>query len=465
MVVDGTQKNKRVQREARQPKDPNLRYKMYTFRLYPTVKQVRTLEWTLRRCAELYNACLEERTAAYQMCRISVSYEMQSEQLPELKVLRPEYREIHSQVLQDVLKRLEKAMQDFFRRIREGQTPGRPRYKSASRYHSFTYPQGGYEIIGQPEHLEKNQKKTCRLALSKIGHIKMVLHRPITGTIKTCTISRDGDHWYAHLSVEQVFDPTLAFHPSTEEVGIDVGIKTYAVLSNGQQIENPRLSRCTEKRIKQAHRKMHHRKKGSHRRNRAKKELIRLYCKTGHRRHDFLHKQSRRLVEQYGTLVFEDLRITNMTARPKPKKDEVSGTYLPNGAAAKSGLNKSINDAAWGSFMRLCASKAEEAGCTVAKVPPYNTTQDCSGCGIRVPKDLSVRWHSCPACGTELDRDENAALNILKRYHEHKELTSEKKKKTPRTSKKPTALVGAGSVPQEPASRVEGRAPCRSPQL
>jgi putative transposase len=154
-----------------------------------------------------------------------------------------------------------------------------------------------------------------------------------------------------------------------------------------------------------------------------------------------------------------------MTARPKPKKDEVSGTYLPNGAAAKSGLNKSINDAAWGSFMRLCASKAEEAGCTVAKVPPYNTTQDCSGCGIRVPKDLSVRWHSCPACGTELDRDENAALNILKRYHEHNELTSEKKKKTPRTSKKPTALVGAGSVPQEPASRVEGRAPCRSPQL
>jgi putative transposase len=465
MVVYRTQKKKSTQREERQPKDPNLRYKMYTFRLSPTVKQVRTLEWTLRRCAELYNACLEERTAAYQMCGISVSYDMQSAQLPELKVLRPEYREIHSQVLQDVLKRLEKAMQAFFRRIREGQTAGRPRYKSSSRYHSFTYPQGGYEIIGQPEHLEKNQKKICRLALSKIGHIKMVLHRPITGTVKTCTISRDGDHWYAHLSVEQVFDPTLAFHPSTEEVGIDVGVKTYAVLSNGTSIANPRLYRRSEKRIKQAHRKIHQRKKGSHRRDRAKQALARLSRKIRQRRVDFLHKQARRLVQQYGVVVFEDLQITNMTARPKPKYDEVSGTYLPNGAAAKSGLNKSINDAAWGSFMRLCASKAEEAGCTVVKVPPHNTTQDCSGCGIRVPKDLSMRWHSCPECGMELDRDENAAKNILKRYHEHKELASEKKKKTPRTSKKAMTLTGAGSVPQEPASHVEGRAPCRSPQL
>ncbi len=251
-------------RTPKSPHDPYLRHKMYKFRLYPTVKQVDTLEWTLRRCAELYNAGLEERTAAYQMCGVSIFYEMQADQLPEIKVLREEYRGIHSQVLQDVLKRLEKAMQGFFRRVDQGQTPGYPRYKSGSRYQSFTYPQGGYEIIGSPAHLEKNQKKTCRLALSKIGHIKMVMHRSIKGMIKTCSIKHEGDHWHAILSVEHTFDPTMAFHPSTDEAGIDVGLKSYAVLSNGQQIENPRLYRRREYQIKHAHRKLHRRSEVLH---------------------------------------------------------------------------------------------------------------------------------------------------------------------------------------------------------
>jgi putative transposase len=179
----------RKEREPRPPKNPNLRHKMYKYRLYPTQKQIATLEWILRRSKELYNAALEERTAAYKMCGISVTYQMQADQLPEIKEeIRPEYQGIYSQVLQDVLKRIDKAMQAFFRRVCEGQTPGYPRYKSTSRYHSFTYPQGGYDIIGKPEHLEKNETKTCRLALSKIGHIKMVMHRTMKGKIKTCSI-------------------------------------------------------------------------------------------------------------------------------------------------------------------------------------------------------------------------------------------------------------------------------------
>jgi putative transposase len=433
---------------------------MYKYRLYPTQKQIGTLEWILRRSKELYNSALEERTAAYKMCGVSVSYQMQADQLPEIKEERPEYQEIYSQILQDVLKRIDKAMQNFFRRVREGQTPGYPRFKSNSRYHSFTYPQGGYDIIGKPEHLKKNETKTCRLALSKIGQIKMVMHRTIKGKIKTCTIRRDGDQWYACLSVEYEFDPTIAFHPSTEAVGIDVGLKRYAVLSNGAVINNPRIYRRTEQKIKDAHQKLARRNRGSHRRHRAKNELSRLYRKTRHRRQDFLHKASRQLVNQYGTLVFEDLQIANMVARPKPKQDEETGKYLPNGAAAKSGLNKSILDTAWGTFTRLCASKAEEAGCTVAKVSPQNTTQACSGCGVIVPKDLSIRWHSCPECGTELDRDENAARNILEKYRQQQMV-----RKKQCLLKKKKQSTGAGRAPQEPAPRVERRASCRSPRL
>ena len=450
-------------REPRPKKDPALRNKMYKYRLYPTRKQADTLEWILRRCKEIYNAALQERTEAYRMCGVSVTYDMQAAQLPVIKEDRPEFQAIYSQVLQDVLQRMKKAMDTFFRRVTNGETPGYPRYKSNSRYHSFTYPQGGYDILGVPSSLKKNGKKTGKLALSKIGHIKMVVHRPIKGTIKTCTINHEGDQWYACLSVDYRFDASQAFHPSTEQVGIDVGITNYAVLSNGEVIENPRISRATEEKIKAAHRQLAPRKQGSHRCNRAKRELTRLYRKTRHRRQDFLHKAARRLVNQYGTLVFEDLQIMNMSARPQPKKDEATGAFLPNGAAAKGGLNKSIRDAAWGTFTRLCASKAEEAGCTVAKVAPHHTSQICSGCGAMVPKDLSVRWHSCPTCRAELDRDENAARTILARYLHPETPLVHPKKKASRRSK--NASDGAGRVPQEFEVVQATPDSCRSPQL
>jgi putative transposase len=373
----------------------------------PTNKQIGTLEWTLRRCKELYNAALAERREAYLACGLSVSYRMQADQLPEIKQVREEYLDIHSQVQQDVLKRVDKAMQAFFRRVMHGETPGYPRFKSGDRYDSFTYPQGGYAITGN------------RLHLSKIGHIKIKLHREIKGKVKTCTIKREGEQWYVVFTSEYEFDAAATFHPSAEAIGIDLGIHSFAVLSDGTYIENPRFYRHTEAKIKAAHQKIHRRKKGSHRRARAKQEVSRLYRKVRNRRRDFLHQASHKLVKRYGMLVFEDLPIENMTARPEPKRDE-SGNYLPNGAAAKGGLNKSILDAGWGQFVTLCSRKAEEAGGTVILVPPNDTSQQCSGCQRIVPKDLSARWHSCPHCGTELDRDHNAALNILRRYREQK---------------------------------------------
>jgi putative transposase len=282
---------------------------------------------------------------------------MQADQLQEIKQLREEYKDIHSQVQQDVLKRLDKAFDAFFRRLKQGATPGYPRFKSGERYHSFTYPQDGYEIIGN------------RLRLSKIGHIKIKRHREIRGKIKTCTIKREGDQWFAIFAAEYELDPSRLFHPCQEEVGIDLGVKSFAVLSTGETIANPRYYRHAEEQIQAAHQKLHRRKKGSRRRERAKKALSRVYRKVRNRRQDFLHKESRKLVNKSGTLVFEDLHITNMTARPQPKQDE-QGTYLPNGAAAKSGLNKSIQDAGWGQFVALCSHKAEEAGGQVVKVPP-----------------------------------------------------------------------------------------------
>src|SRR6266705_3280900 len=389
-------------KERKPKKNPNLGNKAHKFRIYPTQKQIGKMEWILRRCKELYNAALEERREAYRLNGVSVSYNMQANQLPAIKELREEYQDIHSQVQQDVLKRLDKAMQAFFRRVMNGEKPGYPRFKSADRYDSFTYPQGGYEII----------KK--RLHLSKIGHIKIKLHREMKGTIKTCTIKREGDQWYAVLITEYEFDLSMTFHPSEEEVGIDLGINSFAALSDGTFIENPHVYRTAEEEIKAAHKKIARRKKGSHRRNRAKKELSRLYRKARNRRKDFLHKQSKKLVKSHRTLVFEELQIENMTKRPKPKQDEETGHYLPNGAAAKGGLNKSILDAGWGAFVGMCSVKAAWAGRTLIKVNPQFTSQVCSGCGQVRTKDLSERWHTCD-CGTELDRDVNAAINILAR--------------------------------------------------
>src|SRR6266567_6118972 len=187
-------------KRLKKPKNPNVRYKAYKYRIYPTKKQIGTLEWTLRRCKELYNAALQERREAYHMCGVSVSYGMQADQLPALKQLREEYQDIHSQVQQEVLKRLDKAFEAFFRRVKHGEEPGYPRFKNADRYTSFTYPQGGYEIIGN------------RLHLSKIGHIKITLHRPLKGKIKTATIKREGEQWYAVFSTAYELDPKMTFH-------------------------------------------------------------------------------------------------------------------------------------------------------------------------------------------------------------------------------------------------------------
>ncbi len=381
----------------------------YKLRLYPNKQQEEKLFWTLNRCRELYNAALSERKDAYRMAGKSISYYEQKRDLPEIKEIRPEYNDIYSQVLQDVLLRLKRAFDNFFRRVNEGETPGYPRFQGRNRYDSFTYPQSGIAL---------EEKK---ITLSKIGTLRVKVHRKVEGTIKTCTMKHEAGQWYVILSCEMKQPEPLPV--SHEDVGIDLGITHFAALSNGEFLESPRHYRKAEKKLKKLQEALSRKKRGSHRRARAVKAVAKAHRKVRNQRRDFAHKATRKLVNRYQVIVLEELQTKNLVKRPKPKQDEETGHYLPNGAAAKGGLNKSISDAGWGMFTEMLQVKAASAGRVVAFVNPKYTSQICSKCGVISPKTLEERWYSC-ACGCELDRDTNAAKNVLTKH------------------------AGAGSVPQ-----------------
>jgi len=385
------------------------------YRLYPTRKQAEKLQLTLDRTRELYNAALQERRDAYEIIKRrpdfydaqarkqaiqahNITYYSQANQLPEIKDIRQEYRDIHSQVLQDVLRKADKTFKAFFARCKRGDTPGFPRYKGRDRYNSFTYPQGGYSLTHD-----------SRVCLSKIGSIKVKLHRPLEGKVKTCSITREGTCWYVVFACEVEAE---LLPVSDGSVGIDLGLLHFATLSTGETIENPRYFRKGEKKREKLQQSLSRKKRGSRRRKKAVKQVAKAHRKVRNQRADFLHKESRQLVNTYGLMVFEELQPANMSRRARPKQDE-NGKYLPNGASAKSGVNKSIQDAGWNQFVQYCSYKAANAGRIVLTVNPRYTSQVCSGCGTVKKKELSERWHSCE-CGTELDRDHNAALNILR---------------------------------------------------
>ena len=382
--------------------------KAFKYRLYPTRKQRDTLQWTLDRTRELYNAALTERREAWRMSKLSISYHDQSVQLPELKELRPEYGEIYSQVLQDTLKRVDKAFKAFFKRCKQGKTPGFPRFQGYDRYDSFTYPQIE-KLKGKPTGAIENGK----VVLPKIGHIKIKQHRPLEGKVKTATIKREGDSWYVIFVCEVQEQKKL---PYTDlAIGIDMGLKHFMTDSNGDTVDNPRYFRKSHGRLKKLQQRLSKTKKKSNRLRSAVKLVAKAHKKIKNQRQDFHHKQARILVDTFETIVFEDLSLHHMVKRPKPKQDE-NGNYLPNGASSKAGLNKSILDAGWGAFIELVKHKAAWAGVTVSEVNPHKTSQICSACHKEGEhKDLSIRTHVCIHCGVVLDRDHNAAINILDR--------------------------------------------------
>jgi putative transposase len=385
--------------------------KSYKFRIYPNKATAEKLQWVLDRCREVYNAALSERKDAYKYAGKSISVYEQKRDLVEIKeIIRPEYQEIGSHVLQDVLFRLNKAYERFFARVKNGEKPGYPRFQGYGRYTSFSYPDtAGWRLDQLTRPPDKKGMVRVNLKLTKIGTTKLHLHRDLLGTVKTLTIKREGEHWYAVFSCETKEPEKLPVN--YEDVGIDLGITHFAALSTGEFIDNPRHYRRAEKKLNILQQALSRKKRGSHRRVKAVKAVARAHRKVRNQRADFLHKQSHALVNRFQIIVFEDLRTANLIKRPKPKQDE-EGKYLPNGAVAKAGLNKSISDAGWSQFVGYCTYKAVWARRTVLQINPKYTSQVCSGCGVVRKKELGERWHSCE-CGCELDRDTNAAVNIL----------------------------------------------------
>ena len=357
--------------------------KAYRYRIYPTKKQVHVLQEQLALCVELYNAALQERRDAWRMCGKSITFTQQSAQLPHIKQVRPEYEGIYSQVLQDVLHRVDKAFKAFFRRVKAGQTPGYPRFKSRSRYGSLTYPQFGFGLDEQ-----------SKLSLAKVGHLKLVMHRPFKGIVKTATITQSATgKWYVSFSCDEVEPDILP--PSELQAGIDVGLSTFAYLSTGEQIENPRFFRVEEKSLARVQRRLSKSKKGTKEHAKRRKVVARVHERIGWRRENFVQQETRKLINRYGLIAVEALVVRNMIKNPR--------------------LAKSISDAAWSSFFTHLFSKAEEAARTVVRVQPAYTSQTCSGCGCCQEILLSVRVYECPHCGLSMDRDHNASVNILQK--------------------------------------------------
>ena len=353
--------------------------KTYRYRMYPTKKQLKALQATLEECRWLYNNTLACRKDAWEQEQRTVSYYESKARIPLLKAERPSIKSVHSQVLQNVTERVELAFQAFFRRCKTGEDPGYPRFKSKGRYDSFTFTQSGFSLT--------HDNRVC---LSKVGSIKLVYHRPIKGKIKTLTIHRSSTgKWYACFSVE-CKPERLPDNP--QQVGIDVGLKTFATLSNGAEIKNPRFFRKEEKALAKAQRKHSKLAKETPERRKHRKVVARVHERIVFRRENFTHQESRTIVNSFGVICVEDLPVNRMTHNHC--------------------LAKSIADASWSAFFAQLGCKAEEAGRQFVKVNPAYTSQTCSRCGHRQPMPLDVRVFACPCCHAQLDRDLNAALNI-----------------------------------------------------
>src|SRR5262249_39575078 len=266
----------------------------------PTLEQEQAMAFVVRRCRELYNAALQERRDAWQKCGVSMTLASQSAQLPAIKEVRPEYRDLHSQVLQDVLTRLDRAFQAFFRRVKAGEKPGYPRFQGSNRYNAFTYKQ-----FGNGATLDNGF-----LVLSKLGRIAVRWSRPLEGTPKTVMIRREADGWYACFSCAEV--PTQPPAPTGQETGIDVGLASFATLADGTMIHNPRCYRKAEAYLRRCQRRVARRKKGSNRRKKAINLLAKAHQKVKLQRQDFQHKAAHTLVAPYDTICYEDLQTANM---------------------------------------------------------------------------------------------------------------------------------------------------------
>ena len=342
------------------------------------------------------------------MGRQRVTFNSQDVQLKEIRADDPErYGRWSFNCERAAIRRLDRAFQGFFRRVKTGHKPGYPRFKGRGWWDSIEWSDkdgARWDSIPHP--------KITRVYLKGIGHVRVHQHRLVKGRVKTITAKREGDRWYVVLSCDDV--PAEPLAPTNSTVGIDLGLVSFLTTSDGTHIANPRHLAANTERLTAAQRALSRKKRGSGRREKAVRKIARLHGKVRRQRLDHAHKTALMLVREYDSIVHEKLQIANMTSRPKPRPDS-NGGYEPNGATAKSSLNKSIHDAGRGIFLRILSAKAESAGRHVIAVDPRHTSQRCAHCGhIAAGNRVTQAQFRCLACGHQAHADVNAARNILR---------------------------------------------------
>ena len=346
------------------------------------------MNMTLEALRHAYNSLLNERKFLYETTGKGISQYAQEKYFADWRKQFPELAEVHSHLLQNAALRVNRAYAGFFRRVKAGDMPGFPRFKGIGQYDSLGFKEFGNGV----------SFKHGNLYVSKIGEIKGKFHRKLEGTPKTATLRRHGNKWFVCITCE-VCPESLT--PCSDAVGLDAGLNFFLALSNGEFVDNPRFFRKDEKALAKVGRKQAKTKKGSRERRKANKVLSRIHERIRNRRHDFVHQTARRIVNRFGIIAVEKLNV--------------------KGIVKNHCLAKSISDASWSMFRTVLTSKAESADCDadgtalrkVIAVNPAFTSQDCHVCGYRAKKKLSERWHFCPNCSASLDRDTNAAINIL----------------------------------------------------
>ena len=351
----------------------------FKYRLFPSKSQRRALEATLSACRLLYNTALCERRDAWKKQNISVSYYDQAPQLKHNLLFETTGVRVYSQVQQNVLRRCDMAFQSFYRRCKRGKTAGYPRFQGYRRYNSFTYPQSGFSVSDDN-----------RVSLSGIGSVHCKMHRSMHGTIKTLTITREDDKWFACFACE-VATTSKAIHRD-RVIALDVGLEKFITDNQCDTIDNPRLYRKAEKKLARVQRRL---QRCCSRKNH--KAVRRAYRAIRNKRNDFLHKITTSIIKKYDVICVENLSIKQMIA------------------TAPTSLRKSIYDAGWGRFFDMLRYKAEWAGSQLIEVPPQYTSQTCPSCGVVRKKKLSERKHCCPDCGYTTTRDHAASQVIMGR--------------------------------------------------
>lgn len=355
----------------------------YRFRLWINANQERELEIALETHRRLYNACLDYRQLAYECFGATVNYADCSRWYKGQRATNPYFARLNFSSAQATMRKLDRAFAAFFRRVKAGDRPGYPRFKGKDRFNSIEFPAygDGIRLIG------------TRLRVQHVGTIRVKLHRPIEGTIKTVTLKREAGKWYVVFSCEL---PDVPILPTDKPpVGIDVGLEKFLTTSDGHQEPNPRYLKDALPELRRAGRAVSRKKRGGSNRRKAARRLRKVHARVKNLRREHHHQTALKLVRRHGLIAVESLNIRGMLGNDR--------------------LSRAISDAGWSGFLLTLRSKAERAGVAFVEVDARGTSQQCSGCGAEVRKGLSVRRHDCPHCGLSLDRDENAARNVLAR--------------------------------------------------